>query len=271
MPDLMQAVPELLRQAAATVVLPVFGRAEAEPTQKARGEWVTTADRAAEAMLAPALAALVPGSFVIGEEAASADPGLLSFPAPSHDVWLLDPLDGTANFAAGRAPFAMMVALQHRGETVAGWILDPLSGQLAAAERGSGAWLSGSRVRTPAELPALASLIGAASRRFLPQALAAHVVAAESDFAVLTGGTGCAGADYAAIVAGARDFALYWRTLPWDHAPGVLITTEAGGAARRVDGTAYLAADYARPGLLVAANDEVWQQARDRLVPESYR
>lgn len=136
--DVMDAVPALLRQAAAEAVLPVFGMREARPEEKSPGEWVTTADRAAEALLAPQLAALVPGSVVVGEEAASADPAVLDQLLTAADVWLLDPLDGTANFAAGEAPFAVMAALLRHGDTVASWMLDPLSGRIAAAERGGG-------------------------------------------------------------------------------------------------------------------------------------
>jgi fructose-1,6-bisphosphatase/inositol monophosphatase family enzyme len=110
-------------------------------------------------------------------------------------------------------------------------------------------------------------LKGAVLRRFLPDALAAHVASAESRFAELSSGTGCAGADYPAIVTGVRDFTLYWRTLPWDHAPGVLFVREAGGAAQRLDGSAYLPAQHARPGLLVARNTATWQQVLAALVP----
>src|SRR5215469_17180200 len=110
MADLMEAVADLLLSAAQEIVLPVFGRAEAQPKLKSPGEWVTTADRDAEAMLGPALAALVPGSVVVGEEAASANPGLLSCLRGADDVWLLDPVDGTGNFAAGRQPFAVLAA-----------------------------------------------------------------------------------------------------------------------------------------------------------------
>jgi fructose-1,6-bisphosphatase/inositol monophosphatase family enzyme len=265
MPDVMQVVPDLLREAAAAVVLPVFGRSEAEPTQKSPGEWVTSADRAAEAILTPALAGLVPGSVVIGEEAASADPGLLPRLIEADDVWLLDPLDGTANFAAGRSPFAMMTALQHHGQTVAGWILEPQSGRLAAAQRGAGAWVDGTRLTAAADVPELARIRGAASRRFLPPALAEHLRLAEAEFAALSRGTGCAGADYPAIASAERDFALFWRTLPWDHAPGVLFAIEAGAMAARLDGGQYLTREHGRPGLLVARNAGIWQRVADRL------
>ena len=96
------------------------------------GNWVTVADRAAESFLAPRLAALLPGSVVIGEEMASADAGLLRHLQSDGNARLLDPLDGTANFAAGTGPFAMMAALIRHGQAVASWMPDPLSGSWRA-------------------------------------------------------------------------------------------------------------------------------------------
>jgi fructose-1,6-bisphosphatase/inositol monophosphatase family enzyme len=263
----MDAVSQLLREAANTAVLPVYGRREAAAEEKTPGEWVTVADRAAESFLAPQLTALIPGSVVVGEEMVSADAGILGHLASDGDVWLLDPLDGTANFAAGTGPFAMMAALVRHGETVASWILDPLSGQLACAQRGAGSWLDGRRIEASAVTAPTAALTGAVLRRFLPDALAGHVASAGPRFAQLTAGTGCAGADYPAIVTGIQDFTFYWRTLPWDHAPGVLFICEAGGAAQRLDGSPYRPAQHARPGLLVARNAATWHQALSVLVP----
>jgi fructose-1,6-bisphosphatase/inositol monophosphatase family enzyme len=267
----METVPALLRQAADEAVLPVFGMREARPEEKSPGEWVTAADRAAEAFLTARLTTLVPGSVVVGEEAASADPAVLDHLVAAGDVWLLDPLDGTANFAAGVAPFAVMAALLRDGEAVASWMLDPLTGHLAAAERGAGAWMDGERVGTESPTPALSAMRGAVLRRFLPPELLAHVEAVEPKFAELTAGSRCAGHDYPSIVAGEMDFALFWRTLPWDHVPGALFVSEAGGVAARLDGTPYLAADHARPGLLVARNADIWSLALDALVPVPHR
>ena len=265
--DLMDAVAQLLIEAADITVLPVFGRREAAAEEKAPGEWVTVADRAAESFLAPRLKDLLPGSVVVGEEMAAADAGVLGHLTSAGDVWLLDPLDGTANFAAGTGPFAMMAALVRQGETVESWMLDPLSGRLACAERGAGAWLDGRKVMTDHAPGPISALKGAVLRRFLPEALAAHVASAEPRFAELSPGTGCAGADYPAIVTGIRDFTLYWRTLPWDHAPGVLFVREGGGVAQRLDGSAYRPAQHAQPGLLVARDSPTWHQVRTVLVP----
>lgn len=254
----MDAVARLLREAAEAYVLPMFGRGEAAPEQKAPGEWVTAADRAAEDFLSPRLAALVPGSVVIGEEAAFADPGILDR-IGAENVWLLDPLDGTASFAAGTGPFALMAALVRNGETAAAWLYDPLSGRMASAGRGAGAWLDGTRVRTSPAVSPVAVLSGAVLSRFLPRELSRRVAAASSRFAQVSSGTGCAGADYPAVVTGAQDFVLYWRTLPWDHAPGALFASEAGGVACRLDGSPFRPAAHARNGLLVARNLAIWK------------
>lgn len=271
MVGVFEAVPALLRQAADEAILPVFGMREAYPEEKSPGDWVTTADLAAEAMLAPRLAALVPGSVVVGEEAAFADPSVLDHLSTDVDTWLLDPLDGTSNFAAGERPFAVMAALLRRGETVAAWILDPLTGRLAAAERGGGAWLDGQRLRVGAGSTVAGAMRGAVLRRFLPAEFASHVAAVEPLFADSNAGSRCAGHDYPAIVTGELHFALFWRTLPWDHIPGALFVSEAGGVAARLDGSAYVAAGHAQTGLLVARNPDVWTRVRDLLVPEKHR
>lgn len=271
----MEPVSALLRQAAEQAILPVFGRREAFPEEKSPGEWVTAADRTAEAFLAPRLAALLPGSVVVGEEEAALDPSVLDRLTIDGEVWLLDPVDGTSNFAAGKPPFAVMAALLHRGETVASWLLEPLTGRLAVAERGGGAWLNGDRVGAGVDAGIAqatpTALQGAVLRRFLPADLGAHIETVEPDSAQLSAGSGCAGHDYAAVATGVLDFVLFWRTLPWDHVPGALFVSEAGGVAARLDGSPYRAADHARTGLLVARDPDLWPQVRDLLVPVEHR
>lgn len=146
MPDLISSVSNLLWEAAATCVMPVFGKREANPEEKSPGEWVTEADKAGEAFLEPALRSLIPSSLVVGEEAASADPSVLDRLASDGNVWLIDPLDGTSNFANGIPPFALMVALIRKGDTMASWILDPVANQLSISEKGSGSWINSEQI-----------------------------------------------------------------------------------------------------------------------------
>jgi fructose-1,6-bisphosphatase/inositol monophosphatase family enzyme len=256
-------VGSALRDLAERYVMPRFRRLrDDEVMEKSPGEIVTVVDREVEQILAPQLLALLPGSRVVGEEATAEDPPLLNGLERGW-VWLLDPIDGTANFAAGREDFAMMVALLHDGEAVACWIYSPISGQLAVAEQGSGAFIDGAAIRI-ASAPDLTGLQGVVKTRYLPPDFVASLERGTGGLDALHPGSGSAGIDYPALVAGRWRFLLYWRTLAWDHVPGSLFVTEAGGHVARLDGGAYRAAD-AGEGLLVAPNEEAWQAARSLL------
>jgi fructose-1,6-bisphosphatase/inositol monophosphatase family enzyme len=262
--DLVDSVGQLLREAAATVVLPSFQHlAEGDIEEKAPGEVVTVADRRAETLIADRLRGLLPDSLVVGEEGVAADPAVLDLLSEQGPVWIVDPIDGTGNFAAGRGPFAIMAALVRGGATVAAWILDPLAGTLAVAESGSGAYVDGVRATLPSD--ASGPLRGAAMNRFLPADLQARVRRGLSAIDDVLPGLHCAGREYIDIVTGAQDFVLFWRTLPWDHVPGALLVREAGGVVRRLDGGPYdLTGDGY--GLLAAANEATWERVHAALL-----
>lgn len=255
---MIDEVGELVREAARTAVRPMFRRlADDDISEKAPGEVVTVADRHAEKILTEGLLRLLPGSAVVGEEGAADDPAVLDRLRSTGDVWVVDPLDGTSNFAAGRTPFAVMVALLRGGAPVASWILDVMADELAVAELGAGAYLDGVRVTTRTDAPGPAGLSGAVMSRFLPPALRGPAELAAPQFGKVSPGLHCAGREYPDIVADVQQFVLFWRTLPWDHAPGALFVREAGGVARRFDGADYQPTDDRR-GLLVAANEAIW-------------
>jgi len=252
-------VEALLARAARELVVPRFRQLkQADVEEKSPGEVVTIVDREVEALLAPALRALLPGSRVVGEEACALQPDLLCG-LDVGDVWLVDPLDGTGNFIAGRPEIAIMVALLREGETVAAWMLRPMDGTMYMAQRGAGAWRQGRRVQVQRQVGA-AALRGIVKTRFLPAPLKSSVVERCAALRELQSGANCTAVDYPDIVAGRSDFALYWRTLPWDHAPGVLFLQEAGGHVARLDGSPYRPADPGE-GLLAAADHAVWTSA----------
>jgi fructose-1,6-bisphosphatase/inositol monophosphatase family enzyme len=258
----LERVGALMREVAAEAVLPRFQRlAEHEILEKSPGDLVTVADREAERLLEARLAELVPGSLVVGEEAVSSDPSLLSHLANEGTVWLVDPVDGTSNFAAGRAPFAMMVALLKAGRTVAAWILDPLEGAEATAELGSGAFVNGTRAAAPSGSRPAHELRGSVAARYLPPTARSAIAAAEGAVGEVLPGRNCAGYEYPAIARDDQQFAFFWRMLAWDHAPGVLFIEECGGTARHLDGSPY---DPTAPGhgVLVAQNIDTWQAVR---------
>jgi len=241
-----ETVAAIIREAAAEEIVPRFKNLSAGQIREKRpGELVTEADTEAERVMTRRLRDLLPGSAVVGEEAVSADPALLKALEGEGAVWVIDPVDGTANFAKGHARFAVIVALVRDGVTVAGWIFDPLGERMVTAEHGAGAWVGGERL---AVLPAapLAQLSGSVKRSGRLSALVAK-----------TGRKGSAAHDYIDLVTGRLHFAHYNRLMPWDHAAGVLIHAEAGGHAGLTDGRPYR--PKAEEGcLLLAPSPECW-------------
>jgi fructose-1,6-bisphosphatase/inositol monophosphatase family enzyme len=263
----LDQVSDLIREVAATEVLPRFRHLGSDDVhQKAPGDVVTIADQEAERALAAGLTALLPGSVVVGEEAVAADPGVLSRVSNSGAVWIVDPVDGTNNFAAGKTPFAVMVALLNNGEPAASWILDVVQDRMTMAEAGSGATIDGVRVKTRTDDPGVGAMTGVVARKYLTPELRGLADANAHHFGTVTAGHHCAGYEYPAVATDEQQFALFWRVLPWDHVPGTLILREAGGTVLHLDGSAYHPADSER-GLLVAPNDDIWHTARETLFP----
>jgi fructose-1,6-bisphosphatase/inositol monophosphatase family enzyme len=135
-------------------------------------------------------------------------------------VWLVDPLDGTSDFVAGSPDFAVMVALVQRGVTVASVIHQPLTDTTYSAELRAGAYRDGTRLSLAPAPCELLALRGAVLSRFLSHEQQDRVRDSAPRFASLGAGRMCAGAEYPLLADGAQDFAVFWRTLPWDHAPG---------------------------------------------------
>lgn len=255
-------VAMLMRRVAADVVTPRFRTLAAhEIADKGAGEIVTCADHEAEAALRDGLARLDVDARIVGEEACAADPSLLDGIGHGR-VWLIDPLDGTANFAAGRQPFGMMIALVEDGVPMAGWMLDPVSGRLCEAVRGAGATIDGRPVR--ARGTGAARPVASLGTQFMdaPRRAAVHA-AAETRFD-LESIPRCAAESYPRLVLGRNDVALFQRILPWDHAAGLLFLTEAGGHATHWDGTAYRIGS-ASTGVLLAASEQSHAMAAKRL------
>ncbi|MCC6829217.1 MAG: inositol monophosphatase [Novosphingobium sp.] len=260
---LERQVSALLRGVAQAVVTPRFRQlATHEIAEKSPGEIVTTVDREAEARLYDGLAALGLGARIVGEEAAAHDPALLDR-VDEGLVWLVDPLDGTANFAAGREPFGMMVALVEDGAPLAGWIYDPLGDRLHHAERGRGATCNGDRVQARATGQAVP--VAALGTHFLSPERRERVHAAAAARMAVHPVPRCAAASYPRLATGHDDVALFQRILPWDHAAGVLFLTEAGGVVTHWDRQPYRVGGSGA-GVLAAANGALWQAAAEVLL-----
>src|SRR5690606_16560230 len=128
----------ILRDAAKTEIVPRFRRLDEGMvrTKTSAIDLVTEADEGAERVITGALRAEESGLMVVGEEAVAGDPSLLDAALGAENVVYVDPVDGTANFAAGLPLFAVMGALVRGGETVAGAIYDPMGDDVIVAEKG---------------------------------------------------------------------------------------------------------------------------------------
>jgi fructose-1,6-bisphosphatase/inositol monophosphatase family enzyme len=251
-----ETVEGLIREVTAAEIMPRFDAlADEEHWEKRPGSIVTAADMAAEAFLARELPRLLEGSVVVGEEMVEEDPTILDLLDGEAPVWVLDPVDGTSNFAKGSPDFGVMVALVHRREVIAGWIFRPTEHAMYVAEHGAGAFRNGERLRVgsaPTELAALEGSLGGRIRR-------------ETDLPKLLGrvtSTRCIAVDYCSLATGKIHFAHYRGTRVWDHAPGFLLHMEAGGFSRCLDGKDYRLGLPGEGGLLLTADEAAWHCLR---------
>lgn len=250
-------------------ILPRFTRLEACEVRSKTGphDLVTVVDEAVEREIGATLRPLFPGVPVVGEEAASVDPGLLARIGSADLVFVCDPLDGTANFAAGLPLFGTMLALIRRGEPVAAWIHDPIRRDTAIALRGEGAWVEDEdgrqqALRAASAVP-LACMAAVIAHRMLP---AEHAASVRPRLGLFGAGweLRCAAQEWRLGASGRVHVLFYWRLLPWDHAPGSLLFAEAGGFVRRLDGLPYHAGVHSG-GLLAAPDRDSWESVRAAL------
>jgi fructose-1,6-bisphosphatase/inositol monophosphatase family enzyme len=261
-----ESVCACLRAVAREEILPFFRALEPHQIrEKEPGDLVTIVDERVEQVLTEALPKLLPGSTVVGEEAVAAEPGVIERLAGHAPVWVIDPIDGTRNFAAGREPFGVMVALIDRGRTCAAWIFDPVADRMAWAAAGRGTHLDGARVSLQQAPASVAKLEGRAVKNAL--AGAPEALAGWSERRKRFGRTFsnfCAAAEYLMALEGKADFLVYRRTKPWDHAPGVFLYQQAGGVAARFDGEPYRLDDW-EGGLILAPDPATWERVRATL------
>ncbi|MDQ0380206.1 myo-inositol-1(or 4)-monophosphatase [Amycolatopsis thermophila] len=190
-------------------------------TKSTATDVVTAVDRAVEQLVRDRLAELRPGDHVLGEEAGgSSGDGV---------TWVVDPIDGTVNFLYGVPLFAVSLAAQVGGVSVAGAVVEPVSGRCWTAVRGSGAWLDGRRlsVSSPSRLDL--SLVGtgfaySAQRRARQAQFVAGLLTRVRDVRR----AGVASLDLCAVAAGWLDGYVEHGLNRWDWAVGALVAEEAG-------------------------------------------
>jgi fructose-1,6-bisphosphatase/inositol monophosphatase family enzyme len=261
---------DMLRRAAQAEILPRFRNLTAGSirTKTSNLDLVTDADEAAEQFIEAEILRAFPKAIVIGEEGVSKNAGLLDGLGNADLAFILDPVDGTLNFASGLPLFGVMAAVTVKGEVVCGIILDPISDDSAMAVRGEGAWIQRpdggtTPLRAASPVP-LSQMTGNVSWRYLPEELRPVVtgnfprVAMAADFR-------CSAHTYRLIASGHLHFSFSSSVMPWDHAAGWLIYQEAGGYTAHFDGSPYRPVNRGG-GLISAPDKDSWQAVRDALL-----
>lgn len=261
MNGLDREILSLMRLASERAILPRYRNLAAHDIEdKGGNDPVTIADRESEAILREGLARIDGSLAFVGEEATHADPTLLD--KLNDPCWIVDPIDGTRNFAAGRPPFGVIIARAESGIAQSGWLYDCLSGRFCAASLGRGAMIDGETIkaRETAARPPVAALSLVFMDETRREATRRHV----APYYTLVDIPYCAAEQYPRLALGANDVSIFERTLAWDHAAGALWLNEAGGKVARPDGSPYRVDETARTGLLGAASPALWDELANR-------
>jgi myo-inositol-1(or 4)-monophosphatase len=225
-----------------------FGEVEnLQVSIKGPGDFVSAADRRAEQTLRRELERARPGFGFLLEET-----GAVGGEDREHR-WLVDPLDGTTNFLHGVPHFAISLALERRGELIAGVVYDPIKDELFCAEKGAGAYLNDRRLRVSGRSDLATCLIGTGIPVLdWPGRTQGYAHQLERLSAEVAGirRLGTASLDLAYVAAGRLDGFWEFGLKPWDVAAGIVLVREAGGLVGRLDGESNLLAG----GTLVASN-----------------
>ncbi len=258
----------IIREVAAEHILPYFRNLKAaDIAYKIGDDPVTVADKEAEKALSTRLSDMLPGSKVLGEEAFSADQGVLDHVSGESPVWIIDPVDGTRNFVKGSCEFGVIVALAEQNQTIAGWIYDPTSDELISAEKGGGTFYKGQKLRVlpPAPIDKMHGFVG-------DRLVAAYEKTSSINRIGPIVETMSAGAhEYPRLVLNQPHFgknkpqahfrASLFHSNPWDDAAGVLIHQESGGHSAFWSGEAYRPSVMNR-GLALAPDQASWDELK---------
>ncbi|SOH92307.1 myo-inositol-1(or 4)-monophosphatase [Monaibacterium marinum] len=230
-----------------------FGEVEnLQVSMKGAGDFVSKADFKAEETIQNELMSARPNYGWVGEESRS-----IAGTDPTRR-WIVDPLDGTTNFLHGMPHWAISIALEHKGEIVAGVVYDPIKDEMFVAEKGGGAWLNDRRLRVSGRREMIemvfATGIPFASTGDLPETL--RDLSRLMPHCAGVRRWGSAALDLAYVAAGRYDG--YWeRNLnSWDIAAGLILVKEAGGLTGPIE----LDESIIESGSVIAANEPVFDR-----------
>jgi len=213
---------------------------------KSPKDLVTDADRASEALIVAAIRARFPGAAILGEEGGV-------YAGSSGERFIVDPLDGTSNYAHHYPMYCVSIGYERDGVLEAGAIYAPVLDELFAARRGAGATRNGKSIQVSTAERVVDAMVctGFVPGRFEEQNIREWTAASRAAQAVRRDGS--AALDLAGVALGRFDAFWEWRLKPWDVAAGTLIVREAGGTVSAIDGAAFDIAE----GSILASNGRI--------------
>ncbi|MDP5254085.1 MULTISPECIES: inositol-1-monophosphatase [unclassified Vibrio] len=217
-----------------------------ESSLKGTNDFVTNVDKEAEAIIIDTIKQSYPEHNIVAEESGMID-------GKDKDVqWIIDPLDGTANFVKGLPHFSVSIAVRFKGKTEVACVYDPMQNELFTAQRGSGAQLNSQRIRVANNKDLQGALLATGFPYKAKQHSESYMKIVASLFTECADfrRTGSAALDLCYVAAGRVDGYFELGLKPWDTAAGDLIAREAGAIITDFAG----GTDYMKSGNIVASN-----------------
>ncbi len=262
----LRQLEAIIPDAASTELLPRFRQIEHH--FKADGSVVTEADHAMQKQLMTELQKHWPTIPLLGEEMSEAEQQAL-MEKSQQGLWVLDPLDGTSNFAAGIPCFTVSLAFMRDGEIQLGLIYDPIRQECFSAIAGKGAWLNGERLQAAgSELP-LSKCIAQIDFKRLPPEMAASIASHPPYSSQRSFGSGAL--DWCWLAAGRVHLYLHGKQKLWDYSAGQLILREAGGQCCTLEGDVVFQGKLESRSVLAALQSKHFVEWREYVLKKNRR
>ncbi len=252
--SLLAQLESAIRPIADATLLP--GNHDTTRQMKRDGSFVTACDHQMQQQIEPILRRLTPTVPVLGEEMEPSQQQALLHHAEA--LWVVDPLDGTTNFASGLPYFAVSIALLNRQGSLLGWVYDPVRQESFSAMAGGGSWLNGVRLQTPRWPLTLAQSMGLIDLKRLPKPLQLALVLQTPYASQRSYGSGAL--DWCWMAAGRCQIYLHGQQSLWDYAAGWLILQESGGLSATLSGEAVPRYSLEKRSIVAAGDEALFRE-----------
>jgi len=260
MQEILQTLEKLIKQHAAEQIMPRFN--QVTYSLKKDGSLVTEADSAMQQAMINSLQMNWPEYIVLGEEMTEEEQQA-QLDSGAEGMWVLDPLDGTSNFASGIPIFSVSIALVINHEVVLGIIYDPTRDETFSAIKGEGAWLDGQPLKAQSEREFLNQCTAQIDfKRLKPEMRVClsreHPYASQRNF-------GSGALDWCWLAAGRCQIYIHGGQKLWDYVAGQLILTEAGGIAKTFAGDEVFIKSLTPRSVMASVNQPLFKQLQKYL------